>query len=144
MATVFAQVAAAIVTALSSGTPVSSQIHRARVRPASQDWTTMVVVRLQDAQLERFAINGGPYNVDTNIAVECYARASAGTSPDLAIDSLLAAVYARLAADSSLGGLVSDLLLNTLQYDFDADDTGTACVTLNYTALHRAANQSLE
>ena len=114
------------------------------MRPGASEWATLVVVRLLDAALEPFAIQGAPYNVDTQLAVECYARGSAGQAPDLAVDDLLAAVYARLAADPTLGGLVSDLQPVTLNYDFDADGEPTASATLTYTVRHRAGNQSLE
>jgi len=144
MTTVLSQVAGAVVTSLSAGTPVSSHIQRARMRPGSADWSDMVVVRLQDTELTPFGVYGGPYNADTKLSVECYARATAGQSPDVAVDSLLAAVYARLAADHSLGGLVSDLVATGISYDFDADDYATACATLNYTAVHRVSNSSLE
>lgn len=142
--TAFASIVGAIVTALAAPTAVSAQIHRARIRPAAADWSTMVAVRPLDAMLERFAVQGAPMNVDTRIAVECYARASASQSPDVAVDALLAAVYARLAADNTLGGLVSDLVPSTLDYDFDADGEATACATLTYTAVHRVQNATLE
>ena len=144
MPTIFASVVTAVVDALNAGTPVSAQVHRARVRPGASEWATLVVVRLLDAAMEPFAVQGAPYNVDTQLAVECYARGSAGQAPDLAVDALLSAVYARLAADPTLGGLVSDLQPINLNYDFDADGEPTASATLTYTVRHRAGNQSLE
>lgn len=144
MSTIFSQIIGAIVTELGSATAVSAQIHRSRVRPASSDWTTMVVVRPTEANFERFSVNGAVLNVDTTIAVECYARTISGTAPDVAVDTLLSAVYARLAANPTLSGLVSDLVAQTLTYDFDADGEPTVCATLTYTALHRAQNLTLE
>ena len=81
MSTVFSQVAAAIVTSLQAATAVSANIYRARVKAAAAEWTNMVVVRVMDSQLERFAIKGGPFNLDTTIAIECYARGGPGTRP---------------------------------------------------------------
>ena len=144
MSTVFSQVAAAIVTSLQAATAVSANIYRARVKAAAAEWTNMVVVRVMDSQLERFAIKGGPFNLDTTIAIECYARGGPGISPDVAVDSLLAAVWARLATDTTLGALVSDLLATEINFEYDVDGEPTACATLKYLAIHRAQNQTLE
>jgi hypothetical protein len=144
MATAFASIVGAAIALLQAGTPVSRQIHRARVRPAAQEWPDMVAVRLLDAQLERFAVKDAPFNVDTTLAVECYARGPAGVSPDLAVDALLEAVYERLAADPSLGGLVQDLEPTGINFDFDADGESIACATLTYLVRHRADNHTLE
>lgn len=142
--TAFASIVGAMVAALGASPAVSPQIHRARVRPVAADWATLVAVRPIDATLEPFAIQGGPMNVDTRIAVECYARARAGQPPDVAVDALLGAAYARLAENSTLGGLVGDLVPSSLTYDFDADGDATACATLIYTAVHRVQNANLE
>ena len=139
MSTIFAGIVSAMVSALSAAPAVSAQIFRARLRPLAQQHTTAVVVRVQESQAERAAMHGAPVDFTTTIAVECYAR-SATTSADLAADDLLAAVYAKLAADSTLAGLVGDLYPTAINYDFDADGEQTACVTLFYTVVHRAAN----
>lgn len=143
MATVFAGIVTAIVALLQSGVPVSPQIHRARVRPLPEDWTTAVSVRLEQAEFDRLAIRQAPINLDTTVVVECYARSSTLT-PDLAADALLAAVYARLAADPTLGGTVSDLQPLSMTYDFDSDADRTACVSITYLVRHRTQSLSLE
>ncbi len=143
MSTAFAAIVGAMTSALQQAPAVSPQVHRARIRPLPAEWSTAVVVRIQEAELDRLAIRGAPINVDTTVVVECYAR-NATLSPDLVADSLLQAVYARLAADPTLGGLVADCQLTGLAYDFDADADRTACVTLNYLVRHRTASLSLE
>lgn len=143
MSTVFAGIVAAMVARLQTAPAVSTQIHRARMRPLAADWTSAVVVRIQDAQLDRLAIAGAPINTDTTIVVECYAR-SASLSPDLAADALLQAVYARLAADPTLGALVADCQPTSLAYDFDADADRTACVLITYLVRHRTQSLTLE
>lgn len=144
MSTVISQVVGAIVTALGTATPVSASIYRTRLRPIADDKADAVVVRPVGAQIERFAINGAPMNLQTTIAVECYARAGTATAPDVAVDALLAAVYAKLQADTTLGGLVMDLFINRVSYDFDVDEQGTACATVSLEVAHRASNLSLE
>lgn len=142
--TAFAAVVAAIAQRLSDVPAVCDQVHRSRSRPAAQEWRRMVVVRPLDAVLDAFVIQGAPFNVDTRIAVECYGRAASGQSPEEGVDSLLGDVYARLAMDPTLGGLVADLTPSTLTYDFDAEVEATAVATLTYIAKHRVQAQSLE
>lgn len=144
MTTAFSAVTAAIVAALQAAPAVSPQVHRARLRPMAADWTTAVVVRPLSADFTAYAVQGAPFNLDTQIAVECYARASAAQSGDVAVDAVTQAVYARLMADPALGGLVGALQPSRLDWDLDTDGEATACATFTFTVLHRAANNTLE
>ena len=138
MATQFAAIVTAMVAALGSGTPVSGQIYRARMRPLAAQHANAVVVRLQSSQAEPNAITGAPFDWQTIISTECYAR-STSTSPDLAADTLWAAVYARLVADTTLGAVVSDLRCISLAYDFDQDTDATVCISATWQANHRSS-----
>lgn len=144
MTTAVAAVVSAMVATLQAAPAVSPQVHRARLRPMAADWPTAVVVRPLSVAFEPFAIQHAPFNLDTQIAVECYARASAGTSGDAAVDALMQAVYARLMSDTTLGGLVGDLRPDRLDFDLDADGDNTACATFTFTVLHSAGNNTLE
>jgi len=133
----------AILSALQSGTPVASQIARVRLRPLAQGITQAVVVRpLQSEVAEAALAPGYPVLWTTAIAVECYARSSVATAPDVAVDPLLEAVYARLMADPSLGGVVLTLGLQTVSYDFDADGEQTTCATLVFHVRQRCAGST--
>lgn len=144
MTTAVAAVVSAMVATLQAAPAVSPQVHRARLRPMAADWATAVVVRPLSVAFEPFAIQHAPFNLDTQIAVECYARASAGTSGDAAVDALMQAVYARLMSDTTLGGLVGYLRPDRLDFDLDADGDNTACATFTFTVLHSAGNNTLE
>lgn len=140
--TAIASIVGAIVAALSAGTPVSAHIFRARVRPVPDEATNAVAVRPVSALPDRSDIGGAPVDFTTNIAVECYAR-SATTSPDLAVDALLESVYARLMADASLGGLVMDLNLTGIDFNFDADALQSGSATLTFAVRHRTSSTTL-
>lgn len=140
--TAFNTIVGAIVAALQAATPVSNQVYRARMRPVAAQFTDAVVVRIANAQAQRFDIGGAPVDFTTNIAIECYAR-SATLAPDVAVDALLAAAYARLMADTSLGGLVMDLNLTEINYDFDAEAEQLACATLTLEVRHRVSSTTL-
>lgn len=134
----------AIVAALSSGTPVASQIARVRLRPLAATAAQAVVVRpLQTEVTETTLIPGSPVSWTTAISVECYARTSAATTPDVAVDSLVEAVYARLMADPTLGGVVLSLQPQNVAWDFDADGEQTTCATLVFNARHRSSGATL-
>lgn len=130
---------AAIITALTTPTPVAPQVARVRLRPIDASTATAVVVRpLGSEVLEALLSPGYPVSWATAIAIECYARSSVNTSPDVAVDPLLETVYARLMADPTLGGVVSSLKPKDIAWDFDADGEQTTCTTLVFSAYHRA------
>ena len=136
MTTIISTAVGAIVAALTAGTPVASQVARVRLRPLAAAQAQAVVVRpLQtDASVSSLSPDL-PVSWTSAISVECYARTSAATTPDLAVDSLVEAVYARLMADPTLGGAVLSLQPQSMSWDFDADGDQTACATLVFHAL---------
>lgn len=140
MTTIISTAVGAIVAALTAGTPVASQVARVRLRPLAAAQAQAVVVRpLQtDASVSSLSPDL-PVSWTSAISVECYARTSAATTPDLAVDSLVEAVYARLLADPTLGGVVISLQPQSMSWDFDADGEQTACATLVFQALQRTA-----
>ena len=139
MSTIIDQVVTAMLAALQSAPAVSAQIGRINLRPVAQATNQAVVVRPLGAEARDASnISHYPTSWATAIAVECYARSTGATAPDQSVDALLEAVYARLMADPTLGGVVVDLQAQSLSYDFDADGDKTACATLVFTALQRA------
>jgi hypothetical protein len=144
MTTRTAQIVGALVALLQAGTPVAQAIFRARVRPLSADTASAVVVRVQTATITPSVIAGGPMDITTQIAIECYVRSRTGTDPDVAVDALLSATYARVLADTTLGGLATDVLPQAISYDFDADGEQTTCATLTLDVLHRSQNPTLD
>lgn len=140
MTTIVSAAVAAIVAALSAGTPVASQIARVRLRPLAAGQAQAVVVRPLQSEAAVSSLSPDlPVSWTSAISVECYARTSAATTPDVAVDSLVEAVYARLLADPTLGGVVISLQPHSMSWDFDADGEQTACATLVFQALQRTA-----
>ena len=143
MTTAFASVVGAMVTQLQATPAVSAQVDRVRLRPVAKQALTAVVVRPQGAERDTSVGQGVVGIWATGVTVECYARASASTSPDLVVDELLQAVATRLQSDPTLGGLVGGIELSAVAYDFDVDGDNTACVTLTYQIRHATAANSL-
>ena len=124
------------IVALLQATPAAAPVvGRVRMRPMASSDITQVVVRPLDAQVQESSITTG-WTISWNVrlAVECYARAAAGQAPDVAVDSLVEAVYSRLMADPSLAGAVIQLQPQGLSYDFDADGENTACAAFIFVA----------
>jgi hypothetical protein len=135
MTTVVAQTVAAIVASLETTPAVSTNVDRVRLRPWGSSVSTAVAVRPLDADREGPALAfGGPDVWTVRVAVECYARAAAGTAPDAALDPLLQAVYTRLMADPTLGGALHGLEPERVQFDFDADAEASACGVITFVA----------
>ncbi len=143
MTTAFGTIVGAIETLLQAATPVSSQIFRARLKPIAAQHADAVVIRIESSVPERVAILNAPTDWDTVISIECYAR-SATLSADEAVDALLANVWAKLAANPSLSGLVMDMLPTNLEYDFAGEADQMACAILTLKVLHRTNNLTLE
>lgn len=141
--TAFNVILAAVKTKLEQAPAVSTQVYRARLKPVAAQHNDAVVIRIQGGSAERFAILGGPTDWDTTIDIECYAR-SATLSPDEAVDALLGKVWARLAADTTLGGLVMLLHQSDLSYDFSGAADDMACATLTLKVMHRTNNPLME
>lgn len=139
MTTMVSAAVGAMVAALSAGTPVASQIARVRLRPLAATQALAVVVRPLQSEAGVSSMSPDlPVSWISAISVECYARTSAATTPDVAVDALVEAVYARLMADTTLGGVVLSLAPQSITWDFDADGEQTACATLVFQTLQRA------
>ncbi len=126
----------AIVAALQSA-PAVAVVARVTLRPMAQGVAQQIAVRPLGSESTEIGISGQAITWTTQIAVECYARAPAGTAPDVAVDNLLTAAYARLMADPTLGGAVLFLQPQNVAFDFDVDAEKTACATLVLHAHHR-------
>lgn len=143
MTTLIATVTTAVVASLTSGTPVCAQIARVRLRPVAQASAQAIVVRPAGADVLEQALSPGyPVSWVVTLAVECYQRAAPGVAPDVAVDALLEAAYARLMADPTLGGVLLALQPQSVALDFDVDAEQTACATLVFNARLRGGQST--
>lgn len=135
MSTPVAAVVTAMMSALQAPPAIAEQIARVRLRPFSSATTTAVAVRPIDAERDESSLSFSGLSVwAVRVGVECYAR-STSTTPDLAVDDLLADVHERLMTDPTLSGVVpGGLEPRGISFDFDADGDQFACGTLVLTA----------
>ena len=135
--------ATAVVDALKAAPAVSPRVERARLRAVPASDGTAVVVRPLGSDVQDAELTGHPYVWTTSLAVECYARAPQGTAPDVAVDALLEAVYARLLQNPTLGGVVVGLQPQAIAYDYDVDGENVVCATIQINALQMTVGASL-
>ena len=138
MTTLIADAVGAVVAALSAAPAVAGQVLRARMRPLAADQASMVVVRPVESAVTEDELAGPVVAWNTLIAVECYARTNTATSPDLAVDAVLQAVHARLAANPTLSGAVLSIQPRKVTFDTDADGEASVCAISLFTARQRA------
>lgn len=143
MTTLINTAVTSVVAALSSNPAVCSQIDRVRLRPVSQSTSLAVAVRPSQAEVIQFQLSSLPVSWVTTVTVDCYARSSAVTAADVAVDALVEAVYARLMADPTLAGAVVSLQPKGITYDFDADGDQTTCASIVFNVLHRSVGATL-
>lgn len=141
MTTIVNAAVTAMVAALKRAPAVCAHVDRVRLRPVAQNVTQAIAVRAVESQpLEESELPGYPIAWLTTIAVECYAKNAANTTPDVAVDALAEAAYSRLMEDITLGGAVISVNPKGMSFDFDADGDQTVCVSLIFKTLQRSAS----
>ncbi len=143
MSTAFDAIEDAFASKLSAATPVCANILVDQADPLPADYTSAVNIIPVGADPQQLgAITGNPVDWLTQIHVKCYANANA-TSPRPAANALAGAVYARLAADPSLG--IAGVFIGepTLSWEFDQATTRMAICILAYSVQHRTSSLTL-
>lgn len=142
MVTTFSAITEAFVALFVAEPAISSNIYRARDRAVPKGAITALSVQWDGAVPKPGVIKGAPIGWDSRFTIECYARTTAG-SPDEAVDPLLLQVYARIAADSTLGGLVDNVGEPLLEAEYSAEGDRTGWIRMTYVVEHETENSTL-
>lgn len=143
MPTAFFKITSALIALLNQAPAVSANIYRARDRHVPEQNATALNVQFEKGFPERGAITGAPIDWKSKFTIECYARSKTADG-DESVDPLMLAVFARLAANPTLGSLVSDIGAPYIEAEYGADGTKTGWVRMTYPIEHRTQNSSLE
>jgi hypothetical protein len=138
MSSLIATVTTAMLAAL-TGAPGVPAVSRIKLRPLAAGVGQLVVVRPMGAEVVDTDMAGNPVSWSATVAVECYARATAGQAPDVVVDATVSAVYAALMADATLGGQVIATQPQHISYDFDTDAEQTVCATFTFSVQQTSA-----
>lgn len=144
MTTQFANITGAVIAALSAAPAVSANVFRARDRVLAEQHADALNVQIDGAEGERGAMKGAPVDWLTKVTIEGFARATVGQSPDIAVDPLLGGVYARIAADSTLGNVVADIWCAAFEFEYNEERQKTGWFRMTYLAQHRTSNLTLD
>lgn len=143
MSTAFVTIQAALLAALSAAPALADgRISVNRLRPIPAGQNSAIVIRLDQAQGTEMVL--GLVDWQTAFAVECYARAPAGTDASGAVDTLLADTWARLAALDFTDLGASIVLDPQIDWQYDDADTPVVCAVIRVKAQHRTSLLSLQ
>ncbi|MDQ2821937.1 MAG: hypothetical protein M3Y65_16345 [Pseudomonadota bacterium] len=123
--------------------PISPNVFRARDRSLAEQYDTAIAIEWSGSDPYQGAIKGAPVDRDSVFTVECWARTTTQTS-DLAVDPLMVAIHARIMADTTLGGLVSDVAEPRQMPENTAEKKKTGWVVQPFVITHRTTNLTLE
>lgn len=139
MSTAFSKVVSAVMAVMLAQPRICKGVYRARALAVGSQDDEAITVQCEHAIPAAATISGAPIDWSTRITVECFAR-SVKDSGDLAVDPLLERVFERLAADSTLGGMVDDFVIAGIEFENSEDGKKTGWVRLTYIAVHRTSN----
>ncbi len=142
MTTAFANIANKFVEVLEAAPAASVHVFRARAREIAEQHSEAVNVYFEGADPSPGAIAGAPIDWISRIVVECYAR-TLTTTADLAVDPLIVKVFEKLAADTTLGGLVDNVGVPTIDTEYNNLGQKTGWVRMIYPVEHRTSNATL-
>lgn len=141
--TAFMRIAAAVQARLQAAPAISAHVDLARVRVLPEQGWTALVVRSGGAAREQGVGFGTPAIWSSALILECYARGTLSCPVADAADALLGAAVQRLMQEPTLGGLVANLDLQSIDWEFDADGAQAACITVGFLVRHASAADNL-
>jgi len=143
MATAFLDIANAIKAELLVATALAGgRIYKNRLRPLAVGHDSAVVVRLEGSVAQEDVL--GKNDWVTTFIIECYGRGTTGNDPAEAADTLLAAVWARLAALSVSAYEAQSLTLNPeIRWEYEDAETPLVAASFKLEVQHRTPYATL-
>ena len=126
---------AAIRTALTGTTGVSTRIYRSRVEPlARQESPAIVVEPVSDSAEQNTALPTLDWSLTVRIAIIVR-----GDVPDQVADPIIESAHAKIMADLSLGGYAIDVQPISVTFDLQEADQPAGVVSLDYLVRYRTS-----
>lgn len=131
----------ALAAAYQANPPLSPRILENRKMSLPEGLASQIQVYRVDSRPDLELIHSSaPIDWTTTLRTVIKARKSGATTAEAVADDLMAACYARVMADQTLGGTVMELSTGDFSWDQDEGDTTVAIVTWDLTVLHRTQN----
>ena len=141
--TAFDGIEDAVVALLQAATPVSTRIETAEARPLAGQFVDGVIVRLTTTAMEPAAVYGGPLIVNSTLEIELRKLGPVGQSAAKALGPLLAAVNGRLAAATTLGGLVMDCAIQSIDFETTPGEKPAHSCLTTWAVEHQVSRATL-
>ncbi len=139
MSTKREQILAAIRTALTGTTGVSTRIYRSRVEPmARQESPAIVVEPLEDTAQQNTSLPTLDWSLTVRVAVVVRANV-----PDQAADPIVESLHSKLMADLTLGGLAMDIQPLRVEFQTVEADQPAGVVMCDYLVRYRSSVTNL-
>lgn len=140
----FFKITGALVQLLTAEPAIADAVYRARTRVIQQSITRAINVQFDGGMPQDGVINGAPINWTSKFSIECFARAASTENNDEAVDPMLTAVYGRIAADRTLGGLVDYVGEPLVEAEYSAEGERTGWIRMSYPVEHSTEQSTLE
>jgi hypothetical protein len=130
---------AAVRTALTGTTGVSTRIYRSRVEPLARAESPAIVVEpIEDVAQQNTSLPTLDWSLTVRIAVVVRANI-----PDQAADPIVESLHSKLMADLTLGGLAMDIQPLRVEFQIVEADQPAGVVTCDYLVRYRSSVTNL-
>ena len=133
------QVLAAIRTALTGTTGVSTRIYRSRVEPLARGETPAILVEpISDTAQQNTSLPTLDWSLTVRVAVIVR-----GNIPDQVADPIVQDMHAKLMADLTLGGYAIDIQPQGVTFDLAEADQPSGVIACDYVVRYRTSVTNL-
>jgi hypothetical protein len=133
------QVLAAIRTALTGTTGVSTRIYRSRVEPLARGETPAIVVEpISDTAQQNTSLPTLDWSLTVRVAVIVR-----GNIPDQVADPIVQDMHAKLMADLTLGGYAIDVQPQGVTFELAEADQPSGVIACDYVVRYRTSVTNL-
>jgi hypothetical protein len=130
---------AAVRTALTNTTGVSTRIYRSRVEPMARAESPAIVIEPVNDTAEQ---NTSLPTLDWSLTVRVSVIVR-GTIPDQLADPIVESLHSKLMADLTLGGVAMDIRPQSVNFELVEADQPAGVISCDYLIRYRTANANL-
>jgi hypothetical protein len=130
---------AAVRTALTNTTGVSTRIYRSRVEPMARAESPAIVIEpVNDTAEQNTSLPTLDWSLTVRISVIVR-----GAIPDQLADPIVENMHAKLMADLTLGGVAMDIRPQSVNFELVEADQPAGVISCDYLIRYRTANANL-
>jgi len=130
---------AAVRTALTGTSGVSTRIYRSRVEPLARGETPAIVVEpVQDQADQNTSLPRLDWSMTVRVAIIVR-----GAIPDQVADPIIEDMHSKLMADLTLGGYAIDIQPQTVTFDLSEADQPSGVIACDYLIRYRTSVANL-